>query len=103
LTPFSASCPTLRSSDLKDGSSFASGVVNGSGQVVFTMLGSDPDMKVSVTPPPIPAWWQSPYVLAIPPIGLFVVVAMFAQRARWRPAKAFLVDERSQLLREFIL
>ena len=87
----------------KDGSSFASGVVNGSGQVVFTMLGSDPDMKVSVTPPPIPAWWQSPYVLAIPPIGLFVVVAMFAQRARWRPAKAFLVDERSQLLREFIL
>ena len=87
----------------KDGSSFASGAVNGSGQVVFTMLGSDPDMKVTVTPPPIPAWWQSPYVLAVPPIGVFLVVAMFAQRARWRPAKAFLVDERGQMLREFTL
>ncbi len=87
----------------KDGSSFASGTVNGSGQVVFTMLGSDPEMKVSVTPPPIPAWWQSPYVLAVPPIGVFLVVAMFAQRARWRPAKAFLVDERGRMLREFTL
>ncbi|TLZ77759.1 MAG: hypothetical protein E6K08_02580 [Methanobacteriota archaeon] len=87
----------------KDGSSFASGAVNGSGQVVFTMLGSDPDMKVTVTPPPIPAWWQSPYVLAVPPIGVFLVVAMFAQRARWRPAKAFLVDERGRMLREFTL
>src|SRR3989449_2829624 len=87
----------------KDGLSFASGTVNGSGQIVFTMLGSDPDMKVSVTPPPIPAWWQSPYVLAVPPIGVFLVVAMFAQRARWRPAKAFLVDERGRMLREFTL
>src|SRR2546425_1559373 len=87
----------------KDGSSFASGAVNGSGQVVFMMLGSDPDMKVTVTPPPIPAWWQSPYVLAVPPIGVFLVVAMFAQRARWRPAKAFLVDERGRMLREFTL
>src|SRR3990170_3303440 len=51
----------------------------------------------------IPAWWTSPYVLAIPPIGVFVVVALFAQRARWRPAKAFLVDERSQMIREFTL
>jgi regulation of enolase protein 1 (concanavalin A-like superfamily)/chromosome segregation ATPase len=51
----------------------------------------------------IPAWWSSPYVLAIPPIGVFVVVALFAQRARWRPAKAFLVDERSRMIREFTL
>ena len=56
-----------------------------------------------VIPPPPPAWWQAPYVLAIPPVGLLVVVAMFAQRQRWRPAKAFLVDERGQLLREFTL
>lgn len=51
----------------------------------------------------VPAWWQGTYLLAIPPIGLFVVVAMFAQRARWRPAKAFLVDERGRMLREFTL
>jgi chromosome segregation ATPase/regulation of enolase protein 1 (concanavalin A-like superfamily) len=51
----------------------------------------------------IPLWWQGPYYLAIPPIGVFVVVAMLAQRARWRPAKAFLVDEKDQMLREFTL
>src|SRR5256712_10044288 len=78
----------------KDGSSFASGVVNGSGQVVFTMLGSDPDMKVSVTPPPIPAWWRPPYFLAIPPTGPFVVEARFRHAARWSPRRAFLVAER---------
>jgi len=50
-----------------------------------------------------PTWWSSPYVLAIPPIGVFVVVAMFAQRARWRPTKAFLVDERGRMIREFTL
>jgi chromosome segregation ATPase/regulation of enolase protein 1 (concanavalin A-like superfamily) len=51
----------------------------------------------------IPPWWRSPYLLAIPPAAVIAVVAMFAQRARWRPAKAFLVDERGQLLREFTL
>ncbi len=50
-----------------------------------------------------PAWWQAPYILALPPIGVFVVVAMFAQRARWKPAKAFLVDENGRMLREFTL
>lgn len=56
-----------------------------------------------VIPPRPPEWWQAPYVLAVPPVGLFMVVAMFVQRRRWRPAKAFLVDERGQLLREFTL
>ncbi len=87
----------------KDGSAFASGTVDANGAVVFTMLGSDPNMVVTVSPPPVPAWWQSPYFLAIPPIGFLMVVAMFVQRRRWRPAKAFLVDERGQLLREFSL
>ena len=51
----------------------------------------------------VPPWFRSLYLLAIPPAGILVVVAMFAQRARWRPVKAFLVDERRQLLREFTL
>src|SRR5205823_13019247 len=51
----------------------------------------------------IPLWWQGPYFLAVPPIGVFVVIAMLAQRARWRPAKAFLIDEKDQMLREFTL
>ncbi len=50
-----------------------------------------------------PLWWQAPYVLALPPIGVFAVLAVFAQRARWRPGKAFLVDERGRMLREFTL
>jgi len=50
-----------------------------------------------------PPWWKSAYVFAVPPIGILLVVGMFAQRARWRPAKAFLVDERKRLLREFTL
>ncbi|HLE46337.1 MAG TPA: DNRLRE domain-containing protein [Thermoplasmata archaeon] len=50
-----------------------------------------------------PPWWKAPYVLAVPPIGVLLVVGMFAQRARWRPAKAFLVDERKRLIREFTL
>ncbi|HEX9567287.1 MAG TPA: hypothetical protein VGA48_06795, partial [Thermoplasmata archaeon] len=74
----------------KDGSSFATGTVNGSGQVVFTMLGSDPAMQVTVHNPIPPPWWQSSYMLAIFPIGILLGVAMFAQRQRWRPAKAFL-------------
>jgi len=59
----------------------------------------------SVNPPtnPPPAIWQTPYVLAIPPIGVLVMIGMFAQRQRWRPAKAFLVDERGKMLREFTL
>lgn len=92
----------------KDGSPYTDGTVNGSGEVAFTMLGSDPDMHVTVAPPlvvvpPSSEWWRTPYLLAIPPIGLLVVVAMFVQRQRWRPTKAFLVDERGQLLREFTL
>ncbi|HYM39620.1 MAG TPA: hypothetical protein VEY12_05680 [Thermoplasmata archaeon] len=87
----------------KNGSAFATGTVDDSGHVVFSMLGSDPDMRVTVSAPPVPAWWQSSYFLAIPPVAFLMVVAMFVQRRRWRPAKAFLVDERAQLLREFTL
>lgn len=60
---------------------------------------------IDVIPGPlqVPAWWQGNYLLAVPPIGAFVVVAMLAQRARWKPAKAFLVDDRNQMLREFTL
>jgi len=87
----------------KDGSSFTSGTVNGSGEVVFTMLGSDPDMRVTVHNPVPPPWWQSSYMLAIFPIGILLGVAMFAQRQRWRPAKAFLVDDNGRMLREFTL
>src|SRR5256886_2650567 len=53
-------------------------------------------------PPPSPGWWQTPYLFLILP-GIFLGVAMFAQRQRWRPAKAFLVDERGKMLREFPL
>ena len=87
----------------KDGASFKEGTVDKSGQIQFTMLGSDPSMRVSVAAPPPPPWWQAPYVLAMPPTALIVVIAMFAQRQRWRPTKAFLVDERGRLLREFTL
>src|SRR2546427_559132 len=87
----------------KDGSSFAAGTVNGSGQVVFTMLGSDPAMQVTVHNPIPPPWWQSSYMLAIFPIGILLGVAMFAQRQRWRPAKAFLVDDSNRMIREFTL
>src|SRR2546430_5898740 len=71
------------------------------------MLGSDPSMRVTVEapvfiPPPSPGWWQTPYLFLILP-GIFLGVAMFAQRQRWRPAKAFLVDERGKMLREFTL
>lgn len=95
-TPFSVT---------KDGNPFASGTVNGSGQVVFTMLGSDPDMQVTVgvVPPPSGGWWQTSYWFVILPTGILLGVAMFAQRQRWRPAKAFLVDERGKMLREFTL
>ncbi len=59
----------------------------------------------AVNPPtnPPPGIWQTPYVLAIPPLGVLVMIGMFAQRQRWRPAKAFLVDERGKMLREFTL
>src|SRR5881296_3516936 len=87
----------------KDGSSFATGTVTSSGQVVFTMLGSDPAMQVTVHNPIPPPWWQSSYMLAIFPIGILLGVAMFAQRRRWRPAKAFLVDDNSRMIREFTL
>src|SRR3989441_10528915 len=42
-------------------------------------------------------------MLAIFPIGILLGVAMFAQRQRWRPAKAFLVDDNSRMIREFTL
>src|SRR2546423_5580859 len=91
----------------KDGSSFVAGTVDDAGQVVFTMLGSDPNMRVTVQvplviPPAGPRWWQTPYMFLILPRILFGV-AVFAQRQRWRPAKAFLVDERGKMLREFTL
>lgn len=87
----------------KDGSPFADGTVDDSGSIVFTMLGSDPAIRVTVAAPAGIAWWQSPYFLAALPLPFLVVIAMFVQRRRWRPAKAFLVDERGQLLREFTL
>jgi len=84
----------------KDGAEFAKGTVDGSGRITFTMLGSDPAMQVTLGAPPL---WLNPFVLMFAFTGLFVVVAMFVQRQRWRPAKAFLVDEHGQLLREFTL
>ncbi len=77
----------------------------GLGEAAFTVTISDgaatssQPVRVTFQPP----WWKAPYVLAVPPIGIILVVGMFAQRARWRPAKAFLVDERKRLLREFTL
>src|SRR2546427_7834626 len=67
------------------------------------MLGADPAMQVTVHNPIPPPWWQSSYMLAIFPIGILLGVAMFAQRQRWRPAKAFLVDDSGRMLREFTL
>ena len=55
-------------------------------------------VRVSFTP----VWWP-PILLALPSAGVIAVAALFAQRARWRPAKAFLVDEYGQLIREFTL
>src|SRR2546426_4566792 len=60
-------------------------------------------MQVTVHNPIPPPWWQSSYMLAIFPIGILLGVAMFAQRQRWRPAKAFLVDDSGRMLREFTL
>ncbi|HKZ89918.1 MAG TPA: DNRLRE domain-containing protein [Thermoplasmata archaeon] len=51
----------------------------------------------------LPSLWRSPVLLALPSAGVVGVIALFAQRTRWRPAKAFLVDETGQLLREFTL
>ncbi|TLZ72705.1 MAG: DNRLRE domain-containing protein [Methanobacteriota archaeon] len=56
-------------------------------------------LRVSFAPP----WWRAPYVLAMPPVGILAVVAVFARRAMFRPTKAFLVDERNRMLREFTL
>ena len=73
-------------------------------QADFTVTISDgaatasrPARAILVSP-----WWQASY-FAVPPIGVFVVIAMLVQRARWRPAKAFLVDEKNRMLREFTL
>src|SRR2546428_1262513 len=71
------------------------------------MPGSVRDMQVTFAAPavipPTGGWWQSWYVLAFLSTGVLVGVAMFAQRQRWRPAKAFLVDENGRMLREFTL
>jgi len=55
-------------------------------------------VRVVIAPP---LW--NPVVWVVTPLSLAVVIGVFVQRARWRPAKAFLVDERKQLLREFTL
>jgi len=77
----------------------------GQTDTVFTVTISDgtatasQSVRISFSP----VWWRSPYTLAVIPFGILLVVGMIAQRARWRPAKAFLVDDRRRLLREFTL
>ena len=51
----------------------------------------------------VPPWWKSVYFLPVPPVFLAVVIGVFVQRSRWRPTKAFLVDERNAMIREFTL
>ncbi|HYS71183.1 MAG TPA: tandem-95 repeat protein, partial [Thermoplasmata archaeon] len=71
----------------------------------FTVSVSDGTLAafqvVSVTI--LPPFWKSVYFLPVPPMFLAVVIGVFAQRARWRPTKAFLVDERGEMIREFTL
>jgi hypothetical protein len=50
---------------------------------------------------PLPHPWDVQALTA--GLSLLAVGAVFNHRPRWRPAKAFLVDERNQLLREFTL
>lgn len=75
----------------------------GHGDTSFTVTISDGNSTASrsVRIFFISPWWKSIYVLSLIPFSILLVVAMFAQRARGRPAKAFLVDERLRLLREF--
>ncbi|HXK37274.1 MAG TPA: tandem-95 repeat protein, partial [Candidatus Paceibacterota bacterium] len=77
----------------------------GQNETTFTITISDGSatasrsVKISFNP----AWGGTPYMLAAIPFGILLVVGMIAQRARWRPAKAFLVDDRRRLIREFTL
>ena len=62
--------------------------------------GSDSQpLRVAIAPP----WWRSWYFLPVLPFALAVVVGVFVQRARFRPAKAFLVSDDKRLIREFTL
>src|SRR5207247_1884016 len=85
----------------KDGSPFVAGTVDDAGQVVFTMLGSDPNMRVTVQvpvviPPPGPGWWQDPYMVLILP-RIFLGVAIVAKKpvSRKRTCRPKRKDSRS--------
>lgn len=55
----------------------------------------------------IPPWWKSLYVVfGIPLIlvgAVLLTAATLIRRARWRPAKAFLLGDKRQLIREFVI
>ncbi|TLZ48308.1 MAG: tandem-95 repeat protein, partial [Methanobacteriota archaeon] len=74
-------------------------------QARFTVSISDGTLAASqaVQVTILPPWWKSVYFLPVPPSLLAVVIGVFAQRSRWRPTKAFLVDERNEMIREFTL
>lgn len=74
-------------------------------QVSFTVSVSDGQATATrlVFVTFLPPWWEHPFLLPVSILPIGLVIAMFARRARWRPAKAFLVDERRELLREFTL
>ena len=71
----------------------------------FTITVSDGDLSDSqpLRVVLIPPWWESPYFLPFPPLSVAVVIGVFAQRARFRPVKAFLVSDDKRLIREFTL
>ncbi len=62
------------------------------------LLAASQPVRVTIVPP----LWK-PVAYTVTPLVLAVVVGVFVQRARWRPTKAFLVDEKRQMLREFTL
>ncbi|HEV8595752.1 MAG TPA: DNRLRE domain-containing protein [Thermoplasmata archaeon] len=73
-------------------------------QARFTVFVSDGSagasraLRVTIVPPV----WKL-VALPVVPFSVAVVIGVFVQRQRWRPVKAFLVDERKQMLREFTL
>ncbi len=73
-------------------------------QARFTIFVSDGSaaasqaVRVTIVPPV----WKLVAMPAVP-LSIAVVIGVFVQRQRWRPVKAFLVDERKQMLREFTL
>ena len=77
----------------------------GQSETVFTVTISDGSATASrsVRISFSPVWWRNTFMFAVIPFGILLVVGMIAQRARWRPAKAFLVDDRRRLIREFTL